>query len=259
MPPVKAPPFQVDACVVSFNTKEITLATLTQLRGSLRSPVNIMAWDNASTDGSAEALVEFSKRNPVTVICSHENLGYGVALNRAFSLGSAPYLLALNSDLCFPQLGWLETLTGYMDKHPDVGCVAPLLLDSDGKIGGAGVTGTVSARKIRWWREPYEKYKDKLRAEKECISVCGACMLMRRSAFLDCQGFDPNYVFYFEETSLHRLMRVFGWKIMFNPAARVTHLWNKSPSPNNLKQKNFKQGNDYFNFIWGEGVVISDD
>lgn len=259
MPPTKPLPHKVDVCVVSFNTKDLTLSTLTQLRASVRIPVNIMVWDNASTDGSAEALAEFRQRNPVTVICSHENLGYGGALNRAFSLGTSPYLLVLNSDLQFPQAGWLGKLVSYMDENPDVGCVAPLLLDEEGKIGGAGVTGTVSSRRIRWWREPYEQHKDKLRAPKECISVCGACMLVRRTAFEDCQGFDENFFFYFDETSLHRLMRVFGWKIMFNPVCRVVHLWNKSPNPGNIKNKHFQKGNAYFNHIWGDGVRIADE
>lgn len=79
-------------------------------------------------------------------------------------------------------------------------------------------------------------------------------MLMRREAFEDCQGFDEAYPFYFEETSLHRLMRVFGWKVLFFPMSRVIHHWNQSPNPNNVKQKWFKEGNAHFNHIWGDGV-----
>ena len=60
MPPSKPLDHRVDACVVSFNTQALTLTTLTQLRSTVRIPINIMVWDNASTDGSAEALAENS-------------------------------------------------------------------------------------------------------------------------------------------------------------------------------------------------------
>ena len=271
MPPAKPPQYQVDACVVSFNTKALTLTTLTQLRASVQVPTNIMVWDNGSTDGSVEALAEFSRRNPITTILSPENLGYGAALNRAFAMGRAPYLLVLNSDLQFPQVGWLGKLVTYLEENLDVGVVGPLLLDEEDRIGGAGVMGSTSTRKIRWWREPYEKHRGKLQSPKECISVCGACMLMRRTAFLDCDGFDENtqrrngqgfnenFFFYYEETFSHRLMRVYGWRIMFNPVVKVIHLWNKSPNPENIKNKHFQKGDAYFNHVWGDGVRITDE
>ena len=83
-------------------------------------------------------------------------------------------------------------------------------------------------------------------------------MLVRREAFDDCQGFDENYFFYFEETHQHRLMRVFGWKVMFNPMSRVIHHWNRSPNPGNIKTTHFKKGNKHFNHVWGDGVRIDE-
>lgn len=259
MPPPKKPNALVDACVVSYNTKDLTLAALKQLQASTEDvDVNLMCWDNGSDDGSQQALVEHGQANPVLTFCSPKNLGYGAALNRAFATSDAPYLLALNSDLGFRQKHWLGKLATYMEENPDVGVVAPLLLDNEGRIGGAGVIGSVTQREIRWWREPYAKRAGQLRSIKECISVCGACMLIRREAFEDCQGFDENYFFYYEETHLHRLMRVYGWKVMFHPEAQVVHLWNRSPNPGNIKQKHFKQADAHFRHVWGDGVHIDE-
>lgn len=257
MPPQKPLPYQVDACIVSFNTKDITVRAATQLRASTyNTSTQIFVFDNASEDGTQEAIIALQKRNPISLISSPTNLGYGTALNRAFAMGNAPYLLALNSDLEFPHADWLDKLVAYMNENPDVGVVAPLLLNQDQRIGGAGVIGTVSKREIRWWMEPYDKHRAALLTPKECISVCGACMLMRRTAFEDCQGFDENYFFYFEETHLHRLMRVYDWKIVFYPQSKVTHHWNQSPNPGNIKQKYFKDSNEHFNRVWGDGLRI---
>ncbi|MDP2726580.1 MAG: glycosyltransferase family 2 protein [Dehalococcoidia bacterium] len=259
MPPRGCLKHQVDACVVSYNTRELTLETLKQLHATTQGmPVDIWCWDNGSTDTSAEALVEASRKMPLSVICSHKNVGYGVALNRAFSLGNSPYLLALNSDLQFPQASWLRDLLDYMEANPDVGCTGPLLLDSEGRINGAGVVGTVRDRKIRWWRELWEKRKDQLKEPKDCISVCGAVMLMRRTAFEECHGFDEGFPFYYEETSLHRLMRVFGWRVVFYPGSRVIHMWNKSPKEGNSR-KWFEAGDAHFKHIWGDDVKVMEE
>jgi GT2 family glycosyltransferase len=56
------------------------------------------------------------------------------------------------------------------------------------------------------------------------ISLSGACMLVRREAYDQVGGFDEGFFMYSEETDWQRRMKNKGFRIVFTPAAQVTHL-----------------------------------
>lgn len=253
------PEFLVDACVVSYNTKDLTLKTLTSLRASLRCATNIIVWDNASKDGSRAALAEHATRNPIQVILSPRNVGYGTSLNRAFATGKAPYVLCLNSDMEFPLHGWLDSLVQFLGADEKRAVVGPLLIDQLGRCGGAGVVGNDRNPQIRFWQKPLTQIEQHLRQPKQVLSVCGACMLIKRSVFEEVGGFNESFRFYYEETSASRLIRAHGYQVWFNPASRVVHLWNQSPNPEDAtKAKLFQESKTIYESLWGDGLSISE-
>jgi N-acetylglucosaminyl-diphospho-decaprenol L-rhamnosyltransferase len=54
-------------------------------------------------------------------------------------------------------------------------------------------------------------------------SLKGAALLVRRAAFEHAGGFDEGFFLYGEETDLMARWRRLGWKILFEPSARVVH------------------------------------
>ena len=126
------PPLSI--IIVSYNTRALTLDCLrtvtAQLHGEL-SQSEIWLVDNASRDGSAEAVAE--EFPTVKLIANERNVGFGAANNQALQQARGKYLLLLNSD-AFPLAGALETLCKYLQEHPQVGAVGPRLLNEDGTL-----------------------------------------------------------------------------------------------------------------------------
>ncbi|MCU0722268.1 MAG: glycosyltransferase family 2 protein, partial [Planctomycetes bacterium] len=58
----------------------------------------------------------------------------------------------------------------------------------------------------------------------EVESALGACLLLRRRALEEAEGFDEGYFFFLEETDLCFRLRRAGWGIWVLPTARATHL-----------------------------------
>jgi GT2 family glycosyltransferase len=120
----------ISVSIVSYNTREATLACLGSVLasgGDLRLDVTVV--DNASTDGSADAIAE---RFPgVRLIRNATNRFFSGAHNQALRDATADYLLILNSDTVLGADA-LARLVGFLEAHPEVGAVTCLYIDPHG-------------------------------------------------------------------------------------------------------------------------------
>ena len=82
----------VSVIIVSYNTRDHLLVCL----GSLGECAEVIVVDNASTDGSADAVVAAALG--VVLIQNKVNRGFGVACNQGLKQASHDLRLLLNSD-----------------------------------------------------------------------------------------------------------------------------------------------------------------
>jgi hypothetical protein len=233
----------VSVIIVSYNTRKMTLECLRTLYGSLDGiAAEVWLVDNASRDGSAEAVKEAFPQ--VQVIANAGNSGFGAANNQAMARARGEFLLLLNSD-AFPQAGAIGKLVDYLRNHPDVAVVGPQLLNGDGSLqrscwkfpspGRAwlenlGITSLLPNHPVvgdysRWEHD----------RERDVDFIIGACMLVRREAYEQVGGFDEGFFLYSEETDWQRRMKDDGFRIVFTPAAQVTHLGGASGASEKAK------------------------
>ncbi len=117
--------------VVSFEARETLLAGLDALRAHASLPLELVVVDNASTDGSADAV---RARHPeALVIANAENVGFARACNQGWRASRAPHVLFLNPDAEVTP-GAVETLVGLLESRPAVGAAGPRTRGSDGTI-----------------------------------------------------------------------------------------------------------------------------
>ena len=86
----------VSIIVVSYNTREMTLDCLRSVFAETRTPFELIVVDNASPDGSAEAIA--AAFPDIRLIASRENLGFAPANNMAVREARADLVLLLNPD-----------------------------------------------------------------------------------------------------------------------------------------------------------------
>jgi len=227
--------------IVNWNVRELLRRCLRSVLASGRLgglAMEVIVVDNASSDGSAEMVRE--EFPEVRLIANEENLGFTGANNQGIAASRGRYLLLLNPDA--EVLGdALGAMVDYMDAHPDVGALGPMLLNPDGSVQSSRrrfptlATAFLESTIFQWelsrdnriLRRYYvlDRPDDEV---QEVDWVTGACILMRREALEEVGPLDEGFFMYSEELDWCRRARERGWKVVYLPTARVVHYGGKS-------------------------------
>jgi N-acetylglucosaminyl-diphospho-decaprenol L-rhamnosyltransferase len=126
--------------VVSYNTKKLTLDCLASVFEQTRlTPFELIVWDNASSDGSPEAIGE-TYGNRVRLVKSDENIGFATANNSASEIATGDYLLLLNPDTVVLD-GAIDVLAAFADRFPGSGIWGGRTLFKDGSLNSSSCWG----------------------------------------------------------------------------------------------------------------------
>lgn len=215
------PKLPVTAIIVSYNTREHLLACV----GSLGDCDEVIVVDNASSDGSADAVVAAFPM--VKLIQNDRNMGFGTACNQGIRIARHELIFLLNSDaMAMP--GAVEMLASLFSD--------PLVVAAGGNLGHASTCSNLTLwrvfceqvllEKLLPWSRMFNGYwlnrwlpSDRASSVDQ---VMGACLMMR-SGFT----FNEDYFLYCEDTELcHRLLKV--GTILFEPRAKFTHALGQS-------------------------------
>lgn len=210
---------QLSVLMVTFNAWEWTRRALEALVEHTEPCFEVIVADNASTDGTRAGLAEL---HGPTVLHNPVNRGFGPAVNQAALHARARHLLLLNTDALVGP-GWLPPLRAVLDAEPQVAAVAPRLLHVDGSVQEAGsiVWGDGEVWPYGATRAP-DRFEYRFRRDVDYASA--ACMLLRRSAFVDAGGFDPVYApAYYEDVDLCLRLWDRGQRVVCQPSSEVTH------------------------------------
>jgi len=211
--------------------------------------------DNRSTDASERATGRFGPR--VSLVRNPANLGFGRAVNGGMARTRAPFVLLLNPDArLLPDA--VDPLVATLRCRPECAVVGPAVVNEDGTPQGSargdpdmltGIFGrstllTRLAPRLAPARRNVVTAIDLAPGESstEVDWVSGACMLMRREAVDRVGGFDERYFLYWEDADICRRLRGAGYRIRYQPGARVVHLVGQSSrSAGSLATRAFHQ------------------
>jgi N-acetylglucosaminyl-diphospho-decaprenol L-rhamnosyltransferase len=231
----------VDVVVPTRDTRELVLACLDSLRGegAARTRVRCIVVDNASRDGTAEAV---AARHPDAIVVRNErDPGYGAACNAGAARGTAPYVLILNSDIT-ARPGAVDRLVGFLAASPEHVAAGGRLLDAGSDRTQLGFTvralPTLAAQvallcglERLWPRNPISRRQLMLDFDYErtqdAEQPAGACLLCRRDAFERLGGFDEGFRYWFEDVDLVRRLWGLG-RIAYVHDARFEHVGGAS-------------------------------
>jgi Predicted glycosyltransferases len=125
-----APTLELSVVIVSYNVQELLRQCLRSVLEALEGlEAEILVVDNASTDGTVEALApQFPQ---VRWIALERRVGFGRANNIGIAQARGRYILILNPDTLL-QPDTLKTMLAYMEEHPEVGIAGCRVLNADG-------------------------------------------------------------------------------------------------------------------------------
>lgn len=216
---------RVAIIVLTWNGKALTLDCLDSLRELDYQNVEIVTVDNASTDGTAEAVRE-RYGDSVTLIVNSENAGFSkgnnVGIKYALEKGADLVLLLNNDTTVSPVL--VDGLVSAFRDAPDVGIAGPKIFYSyppdriwfaGGEVFLArGIARHIGLREID--RGQYDKVRD-------VDYITGCALMARRQVFIQIGMLDPAYGAYFEDTDFCMRARRAGYRVVYTPAGKVWH------------------------------------
>ena len=226
---------RVSAIVVSYNTRDHLLRCLEALLASTGVSLEAILVDNASTDGSVEAV---RARFPeVRIIANAANLGFSRANNLGLRAARGPYALVVNSD-CEVRPGAVETLCAVLEARPGVAIAGPRTVGAD---GAPQVSFGPSLTPLAEWRQgrlvrgvkageatALSRAMALAQREQEPDWVSAACFLARRAVLDAVGGFDESFFLYEEDVDLCVRVRQAGGRILYTPKAEVVHHLGRS-------------------------------
>lgn len=150
------------------------------------------------------------------------NLGFLKNCNHAATLAKGKYILFLNNDTkVHPQ--WLTPLVTLAEKDNGIGMVGSKLVYPDGRLQEAG--GIIWNDASGWnYGHKQDPQLPEFNYVKEADYISGACILIRKDAWLQAGGFDERYSpAYCEDSDFAFTLRKLGYKVMYQPLSEITH------------------------------------
>lgn len=212
---------RVAAIILNYRRAEATLDCLAALSSTKGVDLDLLVVDNASGDGSEEAIRK--ARPDVGLIQTGSNLGYAGGMNaglrRVVDEGLHDFVLLINSDtLVDPDA--VRTLVGSLDGDPSAGAAAGTIYyhPARDRVWYAG--GMITYRRAH--AITHRVVPEDRRAAH--VSFVTGCALMLRVAAVRTAGmFNEEYFMYLEDVDLSRRLLASGFTLLYVPGARFFH------------------------------------
>lgn len=224
---------QLSIIIISYNTREMTLDCLASIYEQTKSPFEVIVIDNASTDGSAEAIAQNFPQ--VRLVAETINHGFAPAHEIAVPMARAPWLLLLNPDTVVLENA-LDNLLAFAKRSPESGIWGGRTVYADGSLNPyscwgrmtfwstlcrtSGLSGLFSGSELmnsevmgNWPRD----------TEREVDIVTGCLFLIRRETWEQLRGFERKFNMYGEEADLCLRARKLGLRPQITPEATIIH------------------------------------
>jgi hypothetical protein len=223
----------IDIVIVNWNSGVLLQKCIAALdRSTVAGKVRIVIVDNASVDGSVDRLS--ATRLEVVLLRNDTNVGFAAASNVGAARCDAEYIVFLNPDVRVRQ-DTLSRILEFLNDNSNtaVGVVGIQLVDGDDCIQRTCARKpTVVAlllralfldRVVPWFVPSHFLIEWDHGDTRQVDQVMGACLVVRRAAFLQIGGFDQRYFLYYEDLDLCLTAWSTGWKVTYFPGAVAEH------------------------------------
>lgn len=188
--------------------------------------------DNASGDRSCEGLADLPI--PIDVVRNEANRGFAAACNQGAGRGRSRYLLFLNPDTRVSPDAVRRVVLFLEDPaNRHVGICGATLVDERGDVSRSCARFPTPA--VFLWQmlglsrlaprlfPPHFLSAEECAVSRDVDQVTGAFFLVRRTMFVELEGFDERFFVYFEEVDFSLRAKRLGYRSVFLADAKVLH------------------------------------
>jgi GT2 family glycosyltransferase len=180
-----------------------------------------------------EFLGKLASRENARIIAYDKPYDFSSINNLAASHARGAYLLLLNSDTEAIQTDWLTAMLEAA-QVPGAAIVGSKLLYPDDTIQHAGIAlwhcGVAGHLHSRLPRDEHG-YFGMADAMRNCSAVTAACMLIRKSAFDELGGFDPELPIAYQEVDFCLRAWERGYRTIYTPFSLLYHIESAVTGP----------------------------
>ena len=226
--------------IVNYNVRQFVLQTLHSIYQSQLDglSIEVVVVDNNSSDGSVEAIRYHFPQT--TIIANKNNPGFSKANNQGIGISKGEFVLLLNPDTVLEEYT-LAMSVARMKAESDIGALGVKMIDG---------TGTFLPESKRSFPTPWNSLMKLLGLSSMFPSskilggynltylnenkthdidvLCGAFMLMRRSALDNSGLLDEEFFMYGEDIDLSYRIKQSGYRILYYPETQIIHYKGES-------------------------------
>ncbi|MDA8197979.1 MAG: glycosyltransferase family 2 protein [Thermaerobacter sp.] len=211
----------IAAIVVNWHDWPKTLAAVASLTTSEPE-----AADGRRVGVAVQAVVVDNESTPpvpdlppgVELLCCPTNLGYAggnnAGIRHVLARDPAPDAIAIINNDAVVAPDMLAELATYLEQHPDVGAVAPVLREPDGRHASSGGSWGL-------WR--LGRYGEAPTGPRRVDFAIGAALLVPRTVMEAVGGFDERFFHYGEDLDFCLRLAASGYGVVVVPTAQAVH------------------------------------
>jgi len=222
--------------LLSYNGRQYVKNCLNSVLRQTYPYIEILVIDNASTDGTAAYLKKIEKQGfqvgsldyqKIRLIFNQRNLGFAAGHNQGIKESQGESILCLNQDVVLDK-DFIKRAVEILEKDDKVAAIQGKLLRMPLTSRIIDTTGLVMLKNRRIINRG-QGQTDQGQFEKieEIFGADGAVPVYRRKALEDIkikkEYFDEDFFAYKEDVDLSWRMRLYGWKIIYQPKAIAWH------------------------------------
>lgn len=203
--------YKIDVVILSWNRLDDTIAAIESCLSQVNVDIYVYLVDQDSSFEVVRNLKEkYTNNDRVIFKCLGENVGVAKGRNIGYLLGSSPYIFSLDNDAKLIESDTLSSAVEKMESEQTISVLSFRIINyTDEKDGQSRSFATV-----------YDNCLDK---EFDSVRFAGGAHVIRRSTFLDVNGYDSELFFGGEEEELSRKIINIGGTIRYDPALYVMH------------------------------------
>ena len=213
--------------VVEYHSIHEVQECAASLEAHIKVPYEVIVSSNSCYDEKQRQSIDLSNRH-VRWIFNSQNGGFAYAMNEGLKQAQGRYMIIMNPDCVVTSD--LTSMISFMERHPDVGAIAPQMLDANGNIQDTARPYVSVPRYI--WRQ----MKRVLRQSESVLLndmnygqiqtvdwLIGAFIMVSRTAYQQTDGLDSHFFMYAEDIDWCTRIRQAGFEIVYFPEIKIVY------------------------------------